>query len=148
MKFHDRRLLASCALSGVGTLCVYEQTLKGSEKCADRDHGRMEALSSAVARTEKAVLLVFNEVVIKVEKGGGLWEQLEGVVIRSMQPDPAPPVATDTIQELRHLDSRASSTQESELKNVSQKPPCSWLTGRSEPSPLPPKKDASDQNSS
>ena len=98
MKFHDRRLLASCALSGVGTLCVYEQTLKGSEKCADRDHGRMEALSSAVARTEKAVLLVFNEVVIKVEKGGGLWEQLEGVVIRSMQPDPAPPVATDTIQ--------------------------------------------------
>ena len=65
----------------------------------------MEALSSAVARTEKAVLLVFNEVVIKVEKGGGLWEQLEGVIIRSMQPDPAPQVATDTIQELRHLDS-------------------------------------------
>ena len=103
MKFHYRRLWASCALAGVGIL--YEQTVLGSEKCAVRDHGRMEALSSAVARTEKAVLLVYNEVVIKVEKGGGLWEQLEGVITRSMQPDPAPQVATDTIQELRHLDS-------------------------------------------
>ena len=102
MKFHYRRLWASSALAGVGIL--YEQTLLGSEKCAVRDHGRMEALSSAVARTEKAVLLVFDEIVIKVEKGG-LWEQLEGVIIRSMQPDPAPQVATDTIQELRHLDS-------------------------------------------
>lgn len=66
MKFHYRRLWASCALAGVGIL--YEQTL-GSEKCAVQVHGRMEALSSAVARTEKAVLLVFNAIVIKVEKG-------------------------------------------------------------------------------
>lgn len=68
MKFHYRRLWVSCALAGVGNL--YEQTL-GSEKCAVRLHERMEAkaLSNAVARTEKAVLLVFNEIVIKVEKG-------------------------------------------------------------------------------